>query len=342
MKEHLGDFEDELKGLESRKDQSYFSDERAGELKKDSGRRTSKDLNARLLQFIFDRGKADDPLNLNEIYSHAKKYRQQQSTSEEKDEAKGKLEEVIKNSQLPDTLKTARDYQSDAIFGASSFLHLVCKYYKLRQKARDGRVFICERYATLFPEVLANNLYKKAKAISKQNLLSFDYFGVEAQSSSRGDGIYDLRKSYEKADPSIAQYAKRQDERQEAYSHLIDAQLAFVMVVDAHRKEGSLRINIPDGMNAEQNTGEISKDNLFKAIQVDETEMEEVNLERKRPDKTFFTLHLTYRLYILITSKTIIRPKDISHTMTGWNFCALLPIERRKRKLRSWKKPRRY
>lgn len=143
---HLGNFEEELNKVESGKGRSYFSDEAKGELRKDSGRRTLKDLNARLLQFIFDWVKADDPLLLNEMYSHAKKYRQQQSTTREKEEAKGRLEEAIEDSQLPDTLRTSRDYQNDAIFREGSFLHLVCNYYKLRQKARAGRVFIHPEY----------------------------------------------------------------------------------------------------------------------------------------------------------------------------------------------------
>lgn len=146
VQDHLGNFEEELNKVKSGKGRSYFRDEARRELKKDSGRRTGKDLDARLLQFIFDRVKADDPLLLNEMYSHAKKYRQQQSTTREKEEAKGRLEEAIENSQLPDILRTSRDYQNDAIFRKGSLLHLVCNYYKLRQKARDGRVFIHPEY----------------------------------------------------------------------------------------------------------------------------------------------------------------------------------------------------
>ena len=111
------------------------------------GTRTRKDhLNARVLQFILDRVKDDDPFKLNEIYSHAKKYRQQQSTPKEKDEAKDKLEKAICDSELPKALKTPRYYENEAIFEDGAFLHFVCKYYKQRQKARDGRIFIHPEY----------------------------------------------------------------------------------------------------------------------------------------------------------------------------------------------------
>ena len=144
VQDHLDKFEDELSEIKSGKGRAYFSAEAKGELKKDSGRRTPKDLNARLLQFIFDRVKADDPLSLNEIYSHTKKYRQQQSTIQPA--IQEKLEEAIQGSGLPDTLKTLRNYQDNAVFEEGSFLHLVCNYYKIRQKARDGRVFIHPEY----------------------------------------------------------------------------------------------------------------------------------------------------------------------------------------------------
>ena len=142
VQRHLGDFENQLEGLKGGKGKSYFSHKAEGKLKKALGHRTHKDLNARILQFIFDRVKADDPLNLNEIYSHAKKYRQLQSTEQERKDAKNKLGKAIGSSELPDTLETPIDYQSGALFLPSSFLHLVCKYYKIRQKARDGRIFI--------------------------------------------------------------------------------------------------------------------------------------------------------------------------------------------------------
>ena len=148
VKDYLGDYQTNLKTLKSRggNGRCYFSDELTGHLRTDSGRRTYKDLDARILQFILDRVKASDPLRLNEIFSHTKKYRQSQSTSEEKEIAKKNLEKFIKCSELPDTLKTIGHCQDKGVFAQDSFLHLVCNYYKIRQKARDGRVFIHPEY----------------------------------------------------------------------------------------------------------------------------------------------------------------------------------------------------
>ena len=146
VQEHLADYEKELQDLKGGKGGSYFSDNVEGKRKAQLGRRTRKDLDARILQFIFDRVKVDDPLKLNDIYSHAKKYRQAQSTDEERKEAKDKLEKAIKESELPDGLKTERNYNNNGVFDQGTLLHLACKYYKTRQKAKEGRVFIHPEY----------------------------------------------------------------------------------------------------------------------------------------------------------------------------------------------------
>ncbi len=147
VNEYLKDYQTDLGSLKSGKGRFYFSDDQlAGNRKIDAGRRTRKDLDARVLQFILDRVKASDPLKLNEIFSHVKKIRQLQSTPEEKKIATRKLEDSIKCSKLPDELKTKRHYKNEGVFSRGSFLHLVCNYYKNRQKARDGRLFIHPEY----------------------------------------------------------------------------------------------------------------------------------------------------------------------------------------------------
>ncbi len=157
--DYLDDFEDQLKNLKSGKGNSYFSDKETKEVTK-SGKKKSRQelkagnqerraleaLDARTLQFIFDRVKANDPLNLNEIYSHAKKWRQKQSTEPERQAAKKKLEKSIKESNLPDGLITDSDYGNEGLFEEGTFLHLVCNYYKQRQRAKAGRLFIHPEY----------------------------------------------------------------------------------------------------------------------------------------------------------------------------------------------------
>ena len=135
VEEYLDGFEDRLKSLKSGKKNSYFPDKKIKE-----------PLNARVLQFIFDRAKDSDPLNLNKIYSYAKKWRQKQSTDQERQDAKSTLEKAIGCSYLPAALKTDRDYNDKGLLKEGTFLHLVCKYYKQRQRARDGRLFIHPEY----------------------------------------------------------------------------------------------------------------------------------------------------------------------------------------------------
>ena len=143
VQEYLEDFEDELKNLKTGKGQSYFVESKSVNKQIASGQRDYKDLDARVLQFIFDRVKASDDLKLNEIYSYAKKVKQKSSSDGEKSEYSGKLETAIQDSELPSILKSQH---TGGIFKHDTFLHLVCKYYKYRQRARDSRLYIMPEY----------------------------------------------------------------------------------------------------------------------------------------------------------------------------------------------------
>ena len=140
---------------------------------------------------------------------------------------------------------------------------------KMVIKAIDNknRAFVngTQRY---FAEVLANTLYKKAKAIDREGSLSFDYFCVET-SSSNGRGVSDLREHYEKFDGEVKDHKKNKGQTQKTHSHLIDAEMAFVLMVDTHRNEGSMRLKIDKKVDAfpySTETGEIYKENLFDSI----------------------------------------------------------------------------
>lgn len=73
IQDYLDSFETDLKDLKSSKDQPYFVEYKSSNQQMASGQRDYKDLDARILQFIFDRVKASDELLLNEIYFQAKK-----------------------------------------------------------------------------------------------------------------------------------------------------------------------------------------------------------------------------------------------------------------------------
>ena len=140
---YLGSYAEELADLESGKGKRYFTEKKKGSLITDTGRRDMAELDARILQFIFDRVKAEDPLKLNEIYSHAKKVKQNERDGESTKHASEKLKKAFSESRIPKVLK---DTVVDGVFPEESFLHLVCKYYKLRQRARDGRIYIHPEY----------------------------------------------------------------------------------------------------------------------------------------------------------------------------------------------------
>lgn len=151
VKEYLANFEDDLKGLTTSKKQPYFVDTKSSNKQIASGQRDNKDLDARVLQFIFDRVKASDDLLLNEIYSQAKKVKQNASSEQEKQKACNNLKAALLDSHLSNELKPEghfdklSDLDSD-IFEQGTFLHLVCKYYKQRQRARDSRLYIMPEY----------------------------------------------------------------------------------------------------------------------------------------------------------------------------------------------------
>ncbi len=146
VREYLDDFECQMKSLQSGKGNSYFDDSGKDDFKKGSQRRSLAALDAQLLQFTLDRVKVTDPLQLNEIYSQAKGYKQNNRDDKNPEAFKEGLETAIRDSVLPDGLKTQRNYANDAIFQEETFMHLVCQYYKQRQRARDGRLFIHPEY----------------------------------------------------------------------------------------------------------------------------------------------------------------------------------------------------
>ncbi len=146
VKEYLGNYKEEMEELKSSKDTGYFGGELINLPQRNSGRRTAKDLDARILQFLLDRVKDEDILKLNDIFSHTKKLRQQQSTRKDREKTREKLAKAMNCSRLPDNLKTRPNYDDSGVFAQGSFMHLICNYYKNRQKAREGRIFIHPEY----------------------------------------------------------------------------------------------------------------------------------------------------------------------------------------------------
>ena len=126
VKDHLYGYIDELGNLKSGKGESYFSDETTRLRKKSGEQKSKKEIKAgnverrkleerdtRVLQFIFDRVKAHDPLELNEIYSHTKKYRQlcqQQANSSDIEDIKRELDKTKRELEKNNSRQQAPRY----------------------------------------------------------------------------------------------------------------------------------------------------------------------------------------------------------------------------------------
>ena len=141
-----------------------------------------------------------------------------------------------------------------------------------------------------FAEVLANRLYKKALAVSREKKLAFDYYEIKARHDSIGDGISYLRRRYEDAgELDIQQYAKVSGEPQKPYSHLIDAQLAFVIAAHDHRNDGGMRIRIDDTLRKEPfdtSTGEVFE-GMLNSLILPEGQCSEVDVRRRQPSEHY-------------------------------------------------------
>ena len=159
-----------------------------------------------------------------------------------------------------------------------------------------NRAFVSgtQRY---FADVVANNLHKLAKRIGREKLISFDFFGVDAGPSSSGKSIYDLRKWHEddRHIEAVKKYKKQKGIPQEPYSHLLDAQLAFVIAADAHRNEGGFKLQLDEGNLREPvdlETGEYKK-GMLEDILIDDDGFTPTKLSRQAT-KENFSAHRSY------------------------------------------------
>ena len=156
-----------------------------------------------------------------------------------------------------------------------------------------NRTFVngTQRY---FAQAIADNFYKEFLRMQKKDKnmsgkLSFDYFGVEAGTTPGGDGIHELRKKYEAAQPEKFKSAKKEKgETQDPYSHLLDAHFAFMIIANKHKNDGSIKLNIPDNISLQPaKKGEKAAPDLFAAVTVSKNEMQLADLARQKPNENF-------------------------------------------------------
>lgn len=100
-------------------------------------------------------------------------------------------------------------------------------------------------------QCIADRLYAMAKQAEVEAHLEFDYFEYTPQSGS-DRSTYDLRRTYDVAllpnntGECLKTYAKQEGKQQLPYSHIVDAQMAFLLAAYQHRKEGSMHIEMPE------------------------------------------------------------------------------------------------
>lgn len=107
---------------------------------------SDSELDARTFQFILDRTHEQDRFKLNATWASWKKYQQLQRSSQSTTAVLNTLQELSKESELPDSLR----FVANKAPLPSSFWHLVFKYYQLRRRAKDGRYFL--HYDNLKPK----------------------------------------------------------------------------------------------------------------------------------------------------------------------------------------------
>ncbi len=89
-------------------------------------------------------------------------------------------------------------------------------------------------------QCIADKIYQKAKDAKSEKKVNFDYFEYPSHRTS------ELRKYYAENEPSI-----QKEQKQELYSHLIDAQMAFLLAAEGHKGNGSMGLVIDENETIE-------------------------------------------------------------------------------------------
>ena len=124
-------------------------------------------------------------------------------------------------------------------------------------------------------QCIADKIHRIVRKEGKENLIEFDYFEYSARWNDP-KSTYNLRK----------EYGIDKLKEQPLYSHLVDAQLAFLIASEDHQNEGSMGIKFDENQTIWRNevdkeTGEVLPSQLFTWMDVGEGYLKEVNLNPK-------------------------------------------------------------
>ncbi|AYQ56296.1 type II-B CRISPR-associated RNA-guided endonuclease Cas9/Csx12 [Bathymodiolus thermophilus thioautotrophic gill symbiont] len=124
-------------------------------------------------------------------------------------------------------------------------------------------------------QCIADKIHRIAKKENKHNLIEFDYLEYTARWDDP-KSTYNLRKKYDLV----------KSKKQPLYSHLIDAQLAFLLASEDHQNDGTMGIKFDNNQTiweyeTNKETGEISPSKSFNAIDVGESDLKKIDLSPK-------------------------------------------------------------
>lgn len=147
----------------------------------------------------------------------------------------------------------------------------------IRSLQNRNRTFVngTQRY---FAQKIADKLYDRARKSGYQKRLSFDYFEFPA------DPQHPLSTQGLRHDLQLLDQVKAKGDKQESYSHFVDAQMAFLLAAEDHKNDGSMGISFAEDETVwpiNKVTGEI-QDQAYQAIMMKPKEVaDSVRLERK-------------------------------------------------------------
>ena len=159
-------------------------------------------------------------------------------------------------------------------------------------------------------QIIADKIYGRAKHHDKASLLSFDFFEVTPEAIT-----IEARQQWENEDAEIKKFQKVKGVSQQSYSHLIDAQIAFLIACHKHQHQGAMGVvfdgtkdTITSGVNAE--TGEIIESDYLKylnATKIQRQQFQELVLEPESNDNKIANIVSNKQSRINL-SKVITRP----------------------------------
>ena len=161
-------------------------------------------------------------------------------------------------------------------------------------------------------QCIADKIYKKAKNIKLEKLIDFDYFEypsniyhpknlIDNQKKEKGadfdfpKSVYGLRKYYEKHSEKLKEKAKEAGKEQKSGSHVIDAQMAFLLATEDHKNKGTVGISFGDRETIEGGfkNPTNSQDNkllplkIYTATAISDKDIKYITLNRKQSKKGY-------------------------------------------------------